>query len=106
MGNIIITIIAITIIILLLIIVIHKFTISFGIGVGGSYFGCGQIVSTLNGAAAEVMNFAGLGKRYALACLGNHIQREYPQVSVKNIKVAATPLVLTPFAPFPTAPSP
>ena len=47
-----------------------------------------------NGAAAKVMNFAGLENRYILAF-------EYQKTSLStNIKFTLTPLVPTPFVPF------
>ena len=53
-----------------------------------------------DGAAAKVTNFDGSGKK--VRPVG---QREYQKVSLpKNMKIAVTPLVLTPFAPFRIAP--
>ena len=64
-------------------------------------FGCGENGVSTNGAAAKVMSFAGLEKRYVLAFWGKQIKWEYQQESLsKNTTVAVTPLVLTPFVPF------
>ena len=57
-----------------------------------------------NGAAAEVMKFDRLRKRYALAVLGrndNYVNGSTQKVSLSNnMRSASTPLVLTP-CPFP-----
>ena len=53
-----------------------------------------------NGATAKVTNFDGLGKEVRPGTFGN-IKVGYPKSPVKQLKFAVTPLVLTPFVPFP-----
>ena len=59
-----------------------------------------------NGAAAKVKMFDRLGEKVRPGTFGKIKvgSREYPESPSKNIRFAATPLVLTPFCPSPTGP--
>ena len=67
-------------------------------------FGCGQMGSTLMGAAAKVMNFDRLGNKVRPGTFGK-INRQVNGSAQKvplsnNMKFAVTPMALTPFVPF------
>ena len=67
--------------------------------------GCGPMESALVGPLQKVMNFDRLGKKVRPGTFGKIKvgQREYPKNKKslsKNIKIAVTPLVLTPFVSF------